>query len=101
MLVAKDTYVRIRKHVLMPGERSVNLPKETSLVPLKMWVKGRLTEEAELFEDVTIITNTGRQIRGELKEVEPQYKHSFGGFVDEIVKMRENILNEMWGERNE
>ena len=98
MLVKKGTYVRIRQHLLLPGERSERLPLDTQKVPLKMWARGRLCEEAELFEEVSIKTASGRIVRGVLKEVEPKYKHSYGEFVDEILQMRERILSEMWGD---
>jgi hypothetical protein len=62
-----------------------------------MWVRGRLLEESELFEETSILTATGRIVRGELKEVEPRYKHDFGDFVEELACVREVILKEMWG----
>ena len=45
-MIDKGTYVRIRRTLLKPEERSENLPKETKKVPYKMWVKGFLLEEA-------------------------------------------------------
>lgn len=101
MLVKKNTFVRLRKYVLLPGERSDNIPKETSKVPLKMWIKGRLKEEAELFEETEVITVTGRTVSGVLKEVEPKYKHSYGEYVEEIIRIRELVLKEMWDSDNE
>ena len=98
MLVDKGKYVRIRKHILPPDQRAANVPEDTQKVPLKMWIKGRLVEEAELFEEAEIITATGRRVKGVLKEVEPKHKHSFGEYVEEIQAMRENILREMWGD---
>ncbi len=96
MLVDKGRYVRIRKHLLMPNQRSNNIQYDTSQVPLKMWIKGRLKEESELFEEVEIITATGRIAQGTLKEVDPKPKHSYGDFVNEILEMRAIILKEMW-----
>lgn len=98
MLINKGKYVRIRKHLLLPGSREENVPNETQKVPLKMWVKGRLVDESELFEETKIITITGRVVKGELKEVEPRYKHDFGDFVEELSSVREIILKEMWGD---
>lgn len=98
MLVNKGTYVRVRKHLLLPGERAEGLPVDTQKVPFKMWARGRLCEEAELFEEVSIETASGRVVNGVLKEVEPKYKHSYGDFVDEILQMRKIILSEMWGD---
>ncbi len=98
MLVEKSKFVRIRKYLLLPNERAKNIPLETSKVPMKMWVKGRLNHEGELFEDVEITTVSGRIEKGTLKEVEPKYKHSYGDYVEELQRMREIILSEMWGE---
>ena len=101
MLIDKGKYVRLRKHVLLPDNRAINIPNDTKKVPFKMWVKGQLTHEAELFEEAEIETATGRLVTGELKEVEPKYKHSFGEHIQEIHHMRKIILAEMWGDEDE
>ncbi len=101
MLVDKNSFVRIRSYVLSPEQRNENIPEDTAKKPLKMWVKGRLTHEAELFEEAEIITATGRRVKGILKEVEPKYKHSYGEYVEEIQLLRELILSEMWSDRDE
>lgn len=98
MLVDKGKYVRIRKHIILPGKRDKSVPAETQKVPLKMWIRGRLIEESELFEETSVITTTGRIVKGELKEIEPRYKHDFGDFVEELTCVREIILSEMWGD---
>ena len=97
MLIDKNTFVRVRKHILTPEQRAKNIPQDTKLVPLKMWIKGRLQEETELFEEAEIKTATGRLIKGIVKEVEPKHKHSFGEYVDELQRVREIVLSEMWG----
>ena len=91
MMVSKGSFVRIRKTVLQPEERSANLPEDTKLVPFKMWVKGYLLEEAEMFEIVSIKTVDGRIEKGRLKEVFPTYKHNYGEYVEEALKLREII----------
>ncbi len=101
MLVPKGTYVRIRTHILKPGERSEHVPEDTQLVPLKCWIKGWLLEEAELYEPADIETATGRRVRGTVKEVRPPYRHHFGDYVDELMLSRKTILQEMWGEDDE
>lgn len=102
MNIDKGTYVRIRKTLLQPSDRSENLPDDTKKVPLKMWVKGRMLEEGELFDYAHIKTITGRTEYGRVKEIEPPYKHGFGDFVEEILKIREIIINDMYGgEQNE
>ncbi len=97
MLVEKGKFVRIRSHLILPENRNTDLPESTQKVPYKMWAKGYLLDEAELYEESTIVTATNRVITGILKEVEPKYKHSFGDFVTEINVMRSIILKEVWG----
>jgi hypothetical protein len=95
------TYVRIRRTLLKPEERSGNLPEDTKKVPFKMWVKGYLQEEADLFDVVTIKTLTGRIETGRLKEVNPPYKHSYGDFVPEVLVLSDIIRNDFFGDQNE
>ena len=100
-MIDKGTYVRIRKTIFKPEERSSNLPVETSKVPFKMWVKGYLGEDSDLFDIVTIETITGRKETGRLKEDNPPYKHNYGEFVPEILELRKTILNDFYGDKNE
>lgn len=100
-MIDKGTYVRIRRTLLKPEERSENLPKETKKVPYKMWVKGYLLDEADLFDIVTIKTITGRIETGRLKEAKPPYKHSYGDFVPEILVLQDIILKDMYGNNDE
>jgi hypothetical protein len=100
-MIDKGSYVRIRKTLLKSGERSPNLPVETTEVPYKMWVKGFLQEEADLFDIVTVKTLTGRFETGRLKEFNPPYKHGYGEFIPEILTLREIIHNDMDGDSNE
>ena len=100
-MIDKGTYVRIRRTLLKPEERSENLPEETKKVPYKMWVKGYLLDEADLFDIVSIRTITGRIETGRLKEVKPPYKHSYGDYVPEILELQDIILQDMYGDKNE
>lgn len=100
-MIDKGTYVRIRQTVLKPNERPDHLPKETKEVPFKIWVKGYLQEEADLFDIVTIQTIDGRFVTGRLKEVNPPYRHTYGDFVPEILQLRKRIHTDMAGEQDE
>jgi len=93
-MIEKGSFVRIRKTILQPKERSSNLPKETTLVPFKMWVKGYLQEEQELFDNGTVRTVTGRLETGRIKENNPTYKHNYGEFVPEALRLREIIIGD-------
>ena len=100
-MISKGTYVRIRKTILKPEERSNNLPEETKMVPFKMWIKGYLLEDSDLFDIVKIKTILGRTEIGRLKEANPPYKHSYGDFIPEILSLRDIIIQDMYGENNE
>ena len=93
-MIEKGSFVRIRRTLLSPTERSNNLPEDTKQVPFKLWVKGYLQEESDLFDIVTIKTITGRTETGRLKEANPTYKHNYGDFVPEELKLREIILGD-------
>ena len=93
-MIEKNSFVRIRKTLLVPSERASNVPKDTSLVPYKMWVKGYLQEESELFDIGTVVTQTGRIETGRIKENNPTYKHNYGDFVPEALILKKLILGD-------
>ncbi|MFK5883994.1 MAG: 2-amino-4-oxopentanoate thiolase subunit OrtA [Candidatus Izemoplasma sp.] len=97
-MIKKNTFVRIRKTILQPDERSSSLPNDTKEVPFKMWIKGYLQEDSYLFDIVTIKTETGRFETGRLKESEPYYKHNYGEFIKEIKEIDHIIKSEMYGD---
>ena len=78
-------WVRIHKIVLEVGERASNIPTDTQNVPLEMWDKGFLLEDAQIGDQVEIETYIGRKINGTLIEVNPYYKHDFGKSVPETL----------------
>ncbi|SHE83539.1 2-amino-4-oxopentanoate thiolase subunit OrtA [Caloramator proteoclasticus] len=90
-VIKKGTYVQIHQIVLRPEERASNLPDETKNVPLEMWVKGYLNSDAMIGDEVYITTLTNRQVKGTLVEVNPSYKHDFGNFVPEILKIGQDL----------
>ena len=96
-------WVRIHKIVLEVGERASNIPTDTQNVPLEMWDKGFLLEDAQIGDQVEIETYIGRKINGTLIEVNPYYKHDFGKSVPEtlyIGRQARALLNGE-GERDE
>jgi hypothetical protein len=98
-MIDKGTYVRIRQTVLASEQRSPNLPDDTKQVPFKIWVKGFLLEDADLFDIVTIETVDGHKYTGRLKEVHPPYRHGYGDFVPEILDVRRIIQQDQRGDR--
>lgn len=86
--ISKGTWVRIHSVVLEPEERTGKLPEDTKNVPLEMWVKGFLKEEAAIGDTVTVETITGREETGVLEEAEPVYSHGFGDiYIPELLQI--------------
>ncbi len=102
MKINKGAWVRIHDIVLTPQERATNLPDDTKKVPLEMWVKGFLMEDATIGEKVEIETITGRKVEGTLLEANPYYDHDFGKFVPEILEIGLQLRKILWvGENHE
>jgi len=92
MEAVKGDWVRIHRIILTPGERSPLIPEDTSRVPLEMWDKGfLLNETARRGDNVDIETIIGRRIQGTLVELNPQYRHSWGDLVPEILQIGRQI----------
>jgi hypothetical protein len=86
-MVAKNAWVQIHKILFSSQERAENLPEDTQKVPFEMWDKGFLLEVANLGDEVTIRTITGRIVSGTLVVVNPAYHHDFGDFVPELLEI--------------
>lgn len=86
MKVKKGDWVRIKRTVLRPEERSGNLPEDTKKVPLDMWDKGfLLNEQAELGDWIMVETIIGRKIEGEFVQADPSYDVNYGESVNETL----------------
>lgn len=83
-MVGKGTWVLIHRILLEPEERAPQVPDDTKKVPFEMWVKGSLQADAQIGDEVTVITKTGRKETGKLLEANPCYGHDFGKFVSEL-----------------
>ncbi|NLY85579.1 MAG: 2-amino-4-ketopentanoate thiolase [Tissierellia bacterium] len=82
----RGDWVRIHNIVLEAGQRASNIPEDTQSVPLEMWVKGFLLDEAANIGDkVKVETYIGRIVEGTLIEVNPYYKHDYGKAVPEVL----------------
>ena len=97
MQAKKGQWVQIHNVVLKVGERAEQVPEDTKAVPLEMWVKGYLTAEAELGSECSVITPTGREVKGKLEEIEPGYIHDFGGYVPELDIVRWQVREMVTG----
>ncbi len=98
MIAMKGDWVRIKKIVLQAKERSDNLPEDTKKVPLIMWDKGfLLNDNASLGDWVKVETIIGREIEGELVQVDPSYEVNYGPSVNETLYIGKQ-LREMLGD---
>lgn len=100
-MAKKGDWVRIHRIVLTPEQRAGQVPDDTKKVPLEMWVKGHLLEDAEIGEEVTVLTRTKREVSGKLLEVNPVYTHSFGKFVPELLAVSEQVWDALFGGSDE
>lgn len=96
-MVKKGEWVRIHKIVLEPSQRAPQAPADTRGVPLELWTKGFLMEDAEMGDEVSVETPTGRITDGKLIEVNPYYTHSYGKFVPELIQIDKQLRSIMYG----
>lgn len=84
----KGEWVQVHEIVLKSEQRTARLPEDTMRVPVELWVKGFLNQDAEVGQEVEITTLTGRVTRGTLVEANPAYDYGFGEeFVPELLKV--------------
>jgi hypothetical protein len=101
-MIKKGEWVLIHRNVLEPSQRAPQVPDDTKNVPLELWVKGYLQEDANVGDEVTVLTRTKRVERGTLLEANPYYKHDFGKFVPELLVVSEQVRDILFGgESNE
>jgi hypothetical protein len=93
----KGQWVQIHSVVLQPSERAPQVPDDTKLTPLTMWVKGYLNADAIVNAPCEITTITGRTVKGVLDEVEPTYHHNFGKYIPELDTIREQVRKTLGG----
>ena len=80
-MAKKGDWVRIHSVVLKAAERTAKIPEDTQKCDLEMWTKGTLQEDAEIGDEVTVVTAANRTEKGTLIEVGPYYTHSYGKYV--------------------
>ena len=85
--IAKGSWVRVEQVVMKPGERAPQVPEDTKAVPLMLWVKGTLLEEASIGDTVEIETAIGRRMSGKLVAENPPYIHGFGRPIPELLTL--------------
>lgn len=101
MKAKKGNFVRIHNIILRADERAPNLPEDTKKVPLEMWDKGFLENDASIGDEVEVITITGRKIKGTLIEINPVYRHNYGEFVPELLQIGLQARKILFGGEND
>ena len=96
-MIKKGTWVRIHKIILEPSERAPQIPEDTREVPLEMWDKGFLLMDADMGDEVSVETVTGRTETGTLIEVNPYYEHDFGKFIPELLSIDKQVREIVFG----
>jgi hypothetical protein len=96
--IKKGAFVRVKRVILEAGQRTGRLPDETKSVPFVMWGKGFLQRDANLGEEVTVITRTGRLETGTLEESNPQYELGYGKFVPELLRVGSDAREMLFGD---
>jgi len=81
----KGDWGEIRFVLLAPDERTAALPADTKRVPLEVRLKGFLTADSRVGEEVEIETVLGRRARGTLMSLFPPPGHTFGRPVPELL----------------
>lgn len=97
MRLKKGDWVQIQNIVLEPKDRAPSVPEDTKKTPLKQWVKGYLTHEADIGDLVEIKTSTGRLVKGTLEITNPGYSHDFGSFIPELQEVEKQVKDILYG----
>lgn len=96
-MIKKGEWVLIHKIILEPSQRAPQVPDDTKKVPLELWVKGYLQADANIGDEVTVLTRTKREETGTLLEANPYYKHDFGKFVPELLQIGDQAKEILFG----
>ena len=96
-MIKKGKWVIIHRNILTPEQRAPQVPDDTKRVPLEMWVKGYLNHDANVGDEVEITTLTNRIETGTLLEANPYYKHDFGVFVPELLRINAQVRDILFG----
>ena len=79
-------WVEIGFTVLQPSERAEHLPADTAAVPYQVRLRGFADGDPRLGQRVEVETLSGRRVEGEIVSLDPQYGHSFGGPIQELIE---------------
>lgn len=87
----KGDYVVIEFCVMPEESRAPNLPAETAELDLLARVKGHLLADAEIGQEATVKTMSGRELRGILTDQDTAATHTYGPPVEALLDVRESV----------
>jgi 2-amino-4-ketopentanoate thiolase alpha subunit len=96
-MIPKNSWIQIQQVVLDPVMRASNIPDDTKKVPLMMWTKGFLCNDANIGDQVSVITMTNRIETGILIQVNPTYLHNYGTFIEENLVISAMVKKIVFG----
>jgi len=83
--IRKGAWVEVERVVLQPKDRAPTIPDDTKATPFVLRVNGFLQADANLGDEVQVLTLAGRTLSGVLVRDRPSYTHSFGETVAELL----------------
>ena len=100
-MAKQGDWVRIHQVILSPGERAPQVPEDTARVPLELWAKGWLQQDAVPGDTVRVRTRTGRELTGTLLEDATGYTHTFGEPLPELMRAADELKRRLLGDSHE
>ena len=97
-MAKQGEWVRIHQVVLTPDQRAPQVPEDTAQVPLELWAKGWLEQDAAPGETVRVKTRTGRELTGTLLAGQVGYTHTFGEPVPELMQVADSLRERLFGD---
>jgi 2-amino-4-ketopentanoate thiolase alpha subunit len=97
MKATKGDWVQIHNIVLQKEQRAPQVPDDTKQVPLEMWVKGVISQDGEIGQQVQIETVTGRKVTGKLVDIYPSYQFGYGKSVPQLLYIGRQVREILQG----
>ena len=95
-MAKRGDWVRIHSVVLEPGQRAPQVPEDTARVPLELWIKGYVQQDAQAGDQVSVLTRCARLVEGTLLEGGLDYTHSFGAYVPKVTQISDMVRARLW-----
>lgn len=95
MKIEKDQFIEISWVALEPDGRSEHIPESTKRVPLVARVKGFALESTDGIDEVSVVTLSGRILRGKVCDTAPRHAHDFGKPQPELLSIGPTLRQEL------